>query len=43
VKYVFGKALDDAQTGKKHPSTKPLRGFGGAGVPEVVEGDEGGT
>jgi phage-related protein len=43
VKYVFGQALYDAQTGLKHPSTKPLKGFGGAGVLEVVEDDEGGT
>ncbi|MGL6073442.1 MAG: type II toxin-antitoxin system RelE/ParE family toxin [Fimbriiglobus sp.] len=43
VKSVFGKALYDAQTGKKHPGAKPLKGFGGAGVLEVVEDDEGGT
>lgn len=34
---VFGFALHLAQTGKKHANAKPLRGFGGAGVLEVVE------
>jgi len=32
VRSTFGQALYDAQTGKKHPDAKPLRGFGGAGV-----------
>ena len=30
-------ALYRAQVGRKHAHTKPLRGFGGAGVLEVVE------
>ncbi|MGV0953926.1 MAG: type II toxin-antitoxin system RelE/ParE family toxin [Fluviibacter sp.] len=34
---VFGYALDLAQSGRKHAQTKPLKGFGGAGVLEVVE------
>ncbi len=34
---VFGFALHLAQTGKKHDRAKPLKGFGGAGVLEVVE------
>ena len=34
---VFGFALHLAQIGKKHDQTKPLKGFGGAGVLEVVE------
>jgi phage-related protein len=34
---VFGFALHLAQTGKKHDQAKPLKGFGGAGVLEVVE------
>ena len=34
---VFGFALHLAQTGKKHGQTKPLKGFGGASVLEVVE------
>jgi len=37
VRSTFGQALYDAQTGEKHPNAKPLRGFGGAGVLEVVE------
>jgi len=40
---VFGFALHLAQTGKKHANAKPLRGFGGAGVLEVIESDVGGT
>jgi phage-related protein len=43
VKRVFGQALFDAQTGKKHPDAKPQKGFGGAGVLEVVEDDRGST
>jgi phage-related protein len=34
---VFGYALYLAQAGKKHEQAKPLRGFGSAGVLEVVE------
>ena len=34
---TFGYALHLAQEGKKHAQAKPLRGFGGAGVLEVVE------
>ena len=30
-----------AQRGEKHPSAKPLSGFGGAGVLEIVEDDDG--
>ncbi len=33
----IGFALQAAQSGDKHPSAKPLRGFGGAGVLEIVE------
>ena len=40
---VFGFALHLAQTGKKHAKAKPLRGFGGAGVLEVVEDHLGDT
>ena len=43
VKDVFGFAIDLAQAGSKHVDAKPLRGFGSAGVVEVVESDEGGT
>ena len=34
---VFGYALYLAQSGTKHPQAKPLKGFGSAGVLEVVE------
>lgn len=37
VQDVFGYALHLAQGGKKHAQSKPLKGFGGAGVLEVVE------
>jgi phage-related protein len=40
---VFGFALHLAQSGKKHDQAKPLRGFGGASVLEVVEDDMGDT
>jgi phage-related protein len=43
VRQTVGQALFDAQTGGKHPDAKPLKGFGGAGVLEVVEGDDGNT
>ena len=37
VKDAIGHALHIAQIGGKHPDAKPLAGFGGAGVLEVVE------
>jgi phage-related protein len=37
VKRTFGFAIRAAQRGSKHPDAKPLKGFGGAGVLEVVE------
>jgi phage-related protein len=37
VKDAVGYALYIAQQGGKHPDAKPLRGFAGAGVLEVVE------
>src|SRR5260370_14719643 len=43
VRQTFGQALFDAQTGGKHPGAKPLKGFKGAGVLEVVEDDDGNT
>ena len=36
VKLRVGGALWDAQIGLKSPASKPLKGFGGAGVLEVV-------
>jgi phage-related protein len=43
VTCVFGYAILLAECGKKHPDAKPLKGFGGAGVLEVVENFEGDT
>lgn len=43
VRVVFGQALFDAQCGAKHPGARPLKGFGGAGVLEIVEDDSGDT
>jgi phage-related protein len=40
---VFGFALHLAQTGKKHEQAKPMKGFGGAGVLEVVADHMGDT
>ena len=41
VKRVVGYALRVAQQGGKHQDSKPLKGYGGAGVVEVVESYEG--
>lgn len=43
VQDVMGYALDFAQQGKKHADAKPLKGFGGAGVLEIVEDYDGDT
>ena len=43
VQDTFGFALHMAQEGKKHEQAKPLRGFGSAGVLEVVEDFRGDT
>lgn len=43
VKDDMGYALYLAQIGRKHESAKPLRGFGGAGVLELVEDHAGDT
>ncbi|CAH0445350.1 hypothetical protein LMG10661_01601 [Ralstonia syzygii subsp. syzygii] len=43
VQDTFGYALHLAQTGEKHDQAKPLKGFGSAGVLEVVEDADGGT
>lgn len=37
VRQGFGRALLQAQLGHKAASAKPLRGFGGAGVLEILE------
>lgn len=43
VRHEIGFALYRAQEGAKHPNAKPLQGFGGAGVLEVVEDFDGDT
>lgn len=43
VRRFFGHALDFAQRGEQHGAAKVLKGFGGAGVLEVVEDDADGT
>jgi len=43
VRKKMGYALYLAQIGMKAPKAKPLRGFGGAGVLEVVEDYDGDT
>jgi phage-related protein len=43
VRRRVGGALWDAQLGRKAPYAKPLKGFGGAGVLEVVDDFDGDT
>ncbi len=43
VRREFGFALSLAQFGEKHINAKVLKGFGNAGVLEVIENDIGGT
>ena len=43
VRQVMGYALYLAQCGDKYVSAKPLHGFGGAGVLEVIDDDDGDT
>ncbi|OGI37056.1 MAG: addiction module toxin RelE, partial [Candidatus Muproteobacteria bacterium RBG_16_64_10] len=43
VRRFFGYALDFAQRGERHDAAKVLKGFGGAGVLEVVKDDRRGT
>lgn len=43
ARQVFGYGLHLAQTGGKHPAAKPLRGFHGSGVLEIVEDFDGDT
>jgi phage-related protein len=43
VQEVVGYALYIAQCGDKHPSAKPLKGFKGSGVVEVVDDFDGDT
>jgi len=43
VRKFFGHALNFAQEGEQHDAAKVMKGFGGAGVLEVVEDDADGT
>lgn len=43
IQNMMGHALYLAQIGRVHGSAKPLKGFGGAGVVELVEDDHHGT
>ncbi len=43
VRRFFGFALSLAQSGDRHEAVKVLKGFGGAGVLEIIEDDAGGT
>jgi len=43
VRKLFGHALDFAQRRDRHDAAKALKGFGGAGVLDVIEDDAGGT
>lgn len=43
VQGVMGYALYRAQQGKKHQDAKPLKGFGGASVLEIVDDHDGDT
>jgi phage-related protein len=43
VKGELGYGLDLAQSGEKHENAKPLKGFKGAGVLELVENFDGDT
>ncbi|MBF0339502.1 MAG: type II toxin-antitoxin system RelE/ParE family toxin [Magnetococcales bacterium] len=43
IQQTVGYALFRAQEGKKHPDAKPLKGFMGAGVLEIVDDHDGDT
>ena len=43
VRKFFGHALNFAQRGELHDAAKVLKGFGGAGVLEIIENDVSGT
>src|SRR6185503_9407542 len=43
VRRVMGFAINDAQNGGEHPRAKALKGFGGRGVLEVVDDEDGDT
>ena len=43
VKRAFGYSLFSAQLGETPPDAKPLKGFGGAGILEIIEDHRGNT
>lgn len=43
IRKFFGHALDFAQHGDKHDAAEVLKGFGGAGVLEIIKDARGGT
>jgi len=43
IRKFFGHALHFAQHGDKHEAAKVLKGFGGAGVLEIIANGRGGT
>ncbi|HSW31073.1 MAG TPA: type II toxin-antitoxin system RelE/ParE family toxin [Longimicrobiales bacterium] len=43
VQHAVGVTLMMAQGGGKHPSARPLKGFKGAGVLEIIEDHDGDT
>ena len=43
IRREFGIELFAAQCGEMPPSAKPLKGFGGAGILELVAGERSGT
>ena len=43
VRDAVGFALFRAQLGSKHPNAKPMKGFGGAGVLEIIDDHDGDT
>ncbi len=43
ARHAIGLALRRAQGGSKHINAKPLKGFGGSGVLEIVADDDGST
>lgn len=43
VRVVVGTALNAAQLGGKHRDAKPMRGFGGASVVEIIDDFDGST
>jgi len=43
VRRFFGYALSLAQVGDQHDAAKVLKGFGSAGLLEIIENDVGGT